>query len=512
MNPEELLRLLEDAQAALAGDPERKVEPVPMHVVNDYIRTNTNGAVNGFMSLQLAVPAEIRRASDNPSVRDRASDEQRDTDLVTFGTAGPLQHFAESALQGATLGGAKHFMGEGFKERLDARRTLNPGASLAAEAAGMLVPGAGTAKLMRSALAPAQGFLSSAGRAAGIAGAESAVVGGLEAEGGLVERAKGAGIGAAAGAVLGAAGPVVGRAARPFRTNRNLAAGEAREILEQTGRSAEEVFEEMRQLQSNPAFGSGRATLMDVDPSIGSRGPAITKLAPALRAAGGPLESLRTRVSPAAGAKMRKSIWGAFDGSIVNDPAILKWIRTNPNARSAANQVVRGDIGAKEFLRFEDVQDILRVMGRSAQRQNKGGIRTAADATMQSRMHLESMLDNAVPGFREANQVWADASSRFEGAEKLIAAIDKSLPTFSPDLPSRADGIISTVREALSNTKQRRAIIARMVGEAIMAGEEDVMEDLVKRGFFSQLFRGTVTGTPGGAALGVPGLLTVDRE
>jgi hypothetical protein len=470
------------------------------------------------MSLQMAIDPEQRRGSANPNVRNAASEEAQDNLLNTFASASPIRHFVEGAFQGATLGFGDEIVeglggGTGFAERQAARRELNPGASFASEAAGMLVPGAGTAKLIGQATKGA-GFLGAAGRTAGIAAAEGGVIGAGEAEGGLAERGKGAALGAAVSAPFGAAGPVLGRMARPFRSNRALAGIEGRNIVEQSGRKAEDIFEEMRQLKSNPAFG-GHVTLADVDPSIGGRAPGIVRTAPSLRAAGGPLEGMTARVSRSAGEKMRKGIWGAFDGSIVGDDAVMKWIRTNPSARSAANQVVRGDIGAKKVLRFEDVQDILRVMGRTGRKQGKGGIHTQADVTMQSKRHLEGLLENSVPGFKEANAVWADAVTRFKGAKKLIEAIDKALPSFSPELPSRVDGLTSTVRETLSNTKTRREMIARMVGEAILEeGEEGIkrMENLIKRGWFAKLFRGTAHGTPGGAALGVPGLLTSDRD
>jgi hypothetical protein len=525
MNPEDLLKLLEDAQAALAGSAEN--EPVPMHVVNDYIRNATGGEINGFMSLQLAIPTDVRRASRSRDVRRAAGDEQRDQQLNTFASVSPIRHFVEGAFQGATLefgDEALEALGVdmgNFRARQEARRELNPGASVAAEMAGMLVPGgAGTAAARAGARASqGVGFLGSAGRMAGIGAVESGIIGaGGVDEGSLAERGQGAAVGAAFGAPFGALGPVLGRAARPFRTNRALARQEGREILEQTGKTAEEVFDEMRRLQDVPTFagGPGRgARLVDVDPSIGARAPGIVKKAPGLRAAGGQLEGMQARVTDAAYDKVRRGIWGAFDGHLVGDDAVMSWLRKNPSARSAANQVISGDLAAKKNLRFEDVQDILRVMRRTATRQNKGGIRTQADKTMQSVMHLESLLDNSIPGFKEANAVWADSKTRFKGAKKLIEAIDRAIPPFSPDLPSRADGLLSTVREALSDSRTRRAAIAHMVGDAILEeGDEGIrrMEQLVKDGYFAKLFKGSVRGTPGGAALGVPGLLSINED
>ncbi len=506
MNEQEMLQLLEAAQKRLA-------EGMPMHQVNDNIRRLSGGAFNGFMSLQLAIPEDVRRGSRDATVRNEANEQRQDEQLRRFNTAGPVQHFAESAFQGATLGFGDEIMSalgnEGYGERLDARRELNPGASLAGEFAGMLVPGAGVSRVMQAAQKGA-GFLGSAVRGAGVAAAESGIAGAGEAEGGLAERAGGAAVGAAFGAPFGALGPVLGRVARPFRSNRALAGIEGRDILEQTGQKAEDVFEEMRRLKRNPGLG-GAVAMADVDPSIGARAPGLVRAAPVLRAAGGPLEPLRARVTRQSYDAMRKGIWQAFDGQIVGDDAVMRWIRNNPAAREAANQVIRGDLAAKKVLRFEDVQDILRVMGRRGRQLQKGGIMTQADATMQSRRHLEGLLDNSVPGFKEANAVWADAVERFKGAKKLIDSIDRALPRFSPELPSRADGVLSTVRETLSNTRTRREMIARMVGDAILdEGEEGLkkMEELVKRGMIAKLFRGTARGTPGGATLGVPGLLS----
>ncbi len=157
MNPEKMLRLLEWAQAKLA-------EGQSMMDVNANIMRISGGEINGFMSLQLAIPTNVRRSSRSEEVRHAATDERNDEVLKTFATASPVQHFVEGMAQGASLGSAddiaRIFGNEEFGERLEARRELNPGASFASEAAGLLVPGAAAVKGTRAVV----GALGRAGR------------------------------------------------------------------------------------------------------------------------------------------------------------------------------------------------------------------------------------------------------------------------------------------------------------------------------------------------------------
>jgi len=506
MGEQEMLQLLEDAQRHLS-------EGVSMHIVNREIRKLTGGAVNGYMSLQLAIPTALRRTSEIKEVREAAGDEAEDQLLNTFGTAGPVQHFAEGVAQGASLGFADDlyalFGDEGFGERLEARRTLNPGASLASEAVGLLVPGAGTGRAL-AAVNKGAGFLRSAAQGAGIVAAEGAVLGAGEAEGGLGERAKGAAVTGAISAPFGALGPLASRAIRPLRSNKQLATIEGRHIVEQTGKSAEELFEGVRESANHRALG-GVAALVDADPSIAARAPGIVRNAPSLRQAGGPLESLRARVDVDQMDDIKRAIWRPLQDQAVDDKVIIRLARKDEHVRAAARQVVEGNLDDVSSLPFSDVQDILRVMRKTADKLNKQGLGSKADKTMQARRHLESQLERTVPGFAEANTLYAETLAMQGGAEKLITAIDKALPAFSPELPSRiGGGVITTVRETLSNTKSRREMIARMVGEAILEeGEEGIrrMERLLKEGNFSTFFRELTQGAPGGAAPVVPGLL-----
>ncbi len=102
-----------------------------------------------------------------------------------------------------------------------------------------------------------------------------------------------------------------------------------------------------------------------------------------------------------------------------------------------------------------------------------------------------------------------------KGATKLIEAIDKALPSFSPELPSKMEGSVwASTREILSNSKTRRRMIAELVGEAFLeegeAGLQRVQE-LVKRGTIAKWFRAGM-GAPAGAGVGVPGLLVTGRD
>jgi hypothetical protein len=510
MNPEKMLRLLEWAQGKLA-------EGQSMMSVNQNIMRISGGEINGFMSLQLAIPTSVRRGSMDDTVRADASEQHNDEVLQTFGTASPVQHFAEGMVQGATMGWADDLArlvgNEEFGERLAARRELNPGASIASELPGLLLPGAAAGKAMQAAT-KGVGFLAGAGRAAGVAALEGGVIGAGEAEGGLGERAKGAALGATISAPFGAVGPVAGRLARPFRSNKALAGIETREMLEQTGRKAEDIFDEMR-LRAQMRVNQGVATAADVDPSLAARMPGIVRNAPGLRRAGGPLESLRARVSPEAFNDVRRGVFQAFDGHVVDDPSVLKFLRRNPEARAAARQVIKGNIDTVDEIRFEQLQDIRNVLRRQGDRLNTGGIRTQADNAFNARNHLTQQMERIVPGYQEANMVWSEALSMNKNATKLIEAIDKALPSFSPELPSKMEGsVLVATREILSNSKTRKSMIAQMVGEAFLEeGEAGItrLQGLVKRGWFSKLFRG-LKGAPAGAAVAVPGLLATRSE
>jgi hypothetical protein len=305
----------------------------------------------------------------------------------------------------------------------------------------------------------------------------------------------------------------LGRLARPFRSNKALAGIEGREMIEQTGRKAEDLFDEMRK-RAQMRVNQGVATMADVDPSLGARMPGIVRNAPGLRKAGGPLETMRARVNPEAFQEVRRGVFGAFDGHVVDDPSVLKFLRRNPEARAAARQVIKGNIDVVDEVRFEQLQDIRNVLRRQGDRLNTGGIRTQADNAFNARNHLTQQMERIVPGYQEANSVWSEALQMNKGATRLIEAIDKALPTFSPELPSKMEGsVLVATREILSNSKSRKAMIAQMVGEAFLEeGEAGIrrMEGLLKRGWFSKLFRAAAA-SPGGAAVAVPGLLVSSR-
>lgn len=103
---------------------------------------------------------------------------------------------------------------EKIRGQMSQFREENPKLAMASEiAGGIAVPGFGAAKTVKAGLSSAANVAQRAGavrRAAGLAGARSAAIGGAlggagAAEGGLPERVLGAGVGAVAGGVLGGA-------------------------------------------------------------------------------------------------------------------------------------------------------------------------------------------------------------------------------------------------------------------------------------------------------------------
>ncbi len=390
---------------------------------------------------------------------------------------------------------------------------MNPGANLAGELVGMLVPGMGVVKAGKAAVTA----LGAAGRAtlprvAGVLGAGAAAEGAVVAAGHAPEGEKGkaAAVGAAVSAPFGVAAPFVGRATRPFRSNQTQAGVEGRNILQQTGQKVEDLFKQVRERMRHEALG-GVATMADVDKSIGGRLPGIVKLAPQLRNAGGPFGALRTRILPKQAEIARKAIWAPFNGVNTRDKAIIGFIKSNPEARRAATMVLKGNIENVNKISVPQLQDIRRVMLKSATRAEKSGIRTEADAIFQSRLHLTNQMERIVPGYKVANGKWSEVLTMQKDAKRLIEAVDNALPAFSPEIPNRADGLMSTVRETLSNSSDRRSAIAEIVGEALMTeGEAGItrIEKLIRQGWFSRLLRGTAVEAVSGSALGVPGLLS----
>lgn len=123
------------------------------------------------------------------------------------------------------------------KEAHDADKTAHPYQTGATElAGGLLTPGIGLAgKFVKEA-----GSMGGAAvRAAGVGAGYGAVAGAGNADGGLIERAKGAGVGAVAGGLLGSATPVAVRGAQGLITRAGSGLAEAGSSLARAVTGAE---------------------------------------------------------------------------------------------------------------------------------------------------------------------------------------------------------------------------------------------------------------------------------
>jgi len=503
MDPRELMLILESAQAAIDAG-------ASMHEVNAFIREDTNGEFAGVMSLALAMDPKMLASSSSEVLREAAHDEA----IAPAAQSSPFRDFAEEAVSGLTFGTADEILGEEFKERQVARRTLNPGASMLAQGAGLLIPGAATGKL---ATKVGGGIFRKALALGGVGGAEGAALGAGEAEAG--ERVSGAITGGAAGAVVGTAAgvlfPILGGLGRMLRSDRALGKVVARETVEQTGKTAEELFDAVRVRQLDPLAPSP-AVLADVDPALAQQAERFATAGNAnLRRAEGPLDALRARIKPAELERAQRQVYAPFDGSVTSDRRLIRQLNANNEIVDATRRVIPGEPQQITTLRFEQLQSVRNGLKNQFKAAKASGDVDAMNAIAETRIHLDEQINRVFPGFQQANDQMVELLARQDGAEELIRAIDKALPQISPDVP-QVGGMFSSTYKAVARPARRRKLIMEMVGEALLEdGEAGIrqLEDLVKDGTIAKMFRGieNVRNATRGGALAVPGLLTTDQ-
>jgi len=507
VNEQELLLLLEAAQQHLR-------EGKPMIAVNENIARITKGKFPGFMSLQLAIPEDLLRESGDVGLRGVAAEREEEETLETFAEVSPLRNFGEAVLQGLSFGFADDVLGEDFRERNEARRELNPKATLAAEGIGLLAPGLGTGKL---AAKVGGGLIRRVGALGGLGAAESGVLAAGEADVATGEaspgaRAKRAAGGAALGFGFGAAIPVAGGVTNFFRRNKTLARLSAQELVENTGKSADELFDEVRRLGATDA--PSPIVLADADPALARQAPSVAQNAgPAMRRRGGPLEALRARVTSKELDTAQRAVYEPFNGRVVKDKALLNVLKSGDDEmRDAVRAVVPGIPEAIEAVRFEQLQSVRNQLKRQYKSALNQGDVVGMNRITQIRTNFEQQMERSIPGYLRANDQYVELLTRQEGAQRLIDAIDKALPRFNPEIP-RGGGIFSMAYKAIGQPDKRRRTISLMVGEAILGeGEEGIkrMETLLRGGAFSRMWRESKPLVTGGL-LQLPGQATVER-
>jgi len=512
MNEQALLILLEQAQAALD-------DGASMMDVNAVVREKTGGQFPGMMSLGLALGPDALKNSSSQQIVEMGRDEadaDPESALQQASTVSPTRDFAESFIQGISFGAADDVLGEGFAERLENRREVNPGASLLAESAGLLVPGMGAGKIAAKA---SGGIFRKALALGGVGGAESAALAAGEAEAGqepgtvgAAERLKaGAGgfaLGAPFGVAIGLAGPILSGVGRMLRSDASLARIASKEAVEQTGKTADELFDLVRQRSTQ--IGGEVSVLADVAPELGVQAQRFaTGGTRAIGRAGGPLEVLRARVMPEEVRKATAQVFRAFDDRVTNNKPLIKALTSNSEISDATRSVIKGDVGNLKTVTFEQLQSVRNGLRNQFRSAKATGNVTSMNRISQTRIHLDTQMERVFPGFARANENFIELLSRQEGAEELIRAIDKALPQITPDVP-QVGGLFSSVYKAVSRPARRRKIIMEMVGEALLTDGEAGIEqltNLLKQGKLAQLFGGieTIRGVTRGAVLAQPG-------
>jgi hypothetical protein len=553
MNEQQLLALLEEAQAALD-------DGASMHEINGVIREETGGVYPGMMSLGLALGPDALKGSSNSQIVAMGKDEadaDPESALQQASTVSPFRDFAESGLQGITFGAAENVLGEGFSERLENRREVNPGASLIAESAGLLIPGAGIgsaalrlgkgaktiqatraakaaaegtkgvtrasraaqtareAKAARTALAATRqagsgtGTFRKAGVLAGATGLESAALAAGEADAGRdsvslrergAEALKGFAIGAPFGMALGVAGPVLRGVGRLLRSDDQLARLVAQEAVEQTAKTPAQLFDAVRRRATQP--GGTVSTLADASPELAVQ---ATRFASGgtgkLRRLDGPLEALRGRVAGSEIENAKRAIYAPFDNLSFDEPHLIKALTkakkvdgktVNSAMLDATREVVKGPLDKVDELNFKQLQSIRNRLKAQFDRASGGGFIEDASNIKEAQFHLDEIMENMIPGYQSANSTFIELLSRQKGAEELIRAIDKALPTITPEVPSFG-GLFASTYKTVGRPGKRRQMIVEMVGEALLAdGEEGIarLQRLLRQGKIAQLFSG----------------------
>jgi len=520
MDERELRDLLEQAQEALRrGD-------YTYNEVNAVIREVTGGQINGLMSLTLAV---------DPTTR---AEEFEATALREATAHSPVSNFARLFAQGATLGFGDELAGIGAgivpggqtreeatadsRKRLDALRTTNPGASLLAEGAGI----AATAPLggqAFTALRGPGGFVRGVKAAAVVGGTEGALIGAGGAEGDLVERAPAAARGGAAGATAGllasGVGGVIGAGNRAigglFRGPEVAARRSLSAPLRGSGLTAQELPGAVARLGDD-------AVLADL-PTFGAQAPGAVRSGPRLMRQGGPVERLRARLAPEQIRAAQRAIFKPLEDAnvAVDDPNLLRFLRSNPETNAALGEVFGSPSGIRS-MNFREIQAVRQVLSRRMARADRL-LATEVEDTARALDGLDSILADVIPGFRPALQQSREVIQRVEGQQQLQAAIDRAFPSFEPGIPSAS---ISEIRGEMFNIPTRREAVAEMVGEMLLEpGGAERAAELLRTGFFAKAFKdlrsvGRQVGqTEVGRVFGStvengrrPGLLSLDEE
>ncbi len=476
MDEAQLLQLLADAQDALARG-------APYNDINARIRAMTDGQFAGMMALTVAI--------DPQAEADRRLSESADGNT-------PTGDFMRMMAQGATFGFADEITGlfggdvEESRARVERLREQNPVASGISEVAGILTAPAAISARAFQGLKGAGGILRSARAGIGTGAVEGALAGAGEGQGGIVDRAGGAATGGAAGAftggLLSGGGAVVGRLAKPFRPNASLAREALGDIVAESRVPPGEIAGRVA------AQGPG-GIVADVDPSIAGRLPGITRQAPQLRRAGGPVERLGQRIDPDTFRAAKRAIFEPLEQvhTAVDDKPLIRLLRNQPTLIDATRGTA--DIEKVSSLSFRQLQDIRAKLKKGLTGRNvlPSQYQTASDALTQ----FDNAMDTAVPGFREARRRFAQTVSQHEDWERLFKAVDKAIPPFRPDLPNRIEGLGASVRNVLTNQERRRSQIAEIVGEVLMAeGREGAerLEQMIASGFFARAFGGVAAG------------------
>jgi gas vesicle protein len=351
----------------------------------------------------------------------------------------------------------------------------------------------------------------------GVGAAEGAALGSGEAEAG--ERGAGAVLGGLAGGVVGAGAgvlfPVLGGLSRMLRSDKALAKVVARETVEQTGRTAEDLFDAVRVRQLDD-FAPKPAVLADVDPALAQQAERFATGGNAqLRRAEGPLDALRARVRPEAIRSAQAQVYAPFDGSTSKSRALISQLTKNDEILDATRRVIPGEPKNIMRVKFEQLQSIRNGLKNQFKAAKAQGDVSKMNKIAQTRIHFDEQIETAFPGFRTANDQMIELLARQDGAEELIRAIDKALPQIQPDVP-QVGGMFSSTYKAVARPARRRKLIMEMVGEALLDdGEAGIrqLEDLVRDGTIAKMFRGigNVRNATRGGALAVPGLLTTDQ-
>jgi hypothetical protein len=262
--------------------------------------------ISGYQFPDDAKPAEI-----NAFIRRQEAQKNSNTSEINtpyapktreeMGVGDYASGLAKSALSGLTfnygdeiLAGLKSSVGDTtYEKALEDERAQQkkfkeqyPAAALSTEVIGslptMLIPGLGPAKGLQ--MASRVGKIAEPFIQAGIVGAKQGALSGMgEAEGDLVDRAKGAAQGAGVGAVAGGALTGLGRMASPVlgafaervspRVSEQVAVSKVFEDLQRSGLTPSQARDKLIKMQSSGA----PAQLFDVAPSLTSRAEAVAQ-------------------------------------------------------------------------------------------------------------------------------------------------------------------------------------------------------------------------------------------